>query len=83
VRRFGAGERLEVCHELQRNSPTTIRTKVLKVGEAEPASWTLTTTDSTAALQAAGSVGMYLNVSSSATAAPVVVSADDFRVRQP
>ena len=39
-------------------SPTTVRAKVWLAGTAEPAAWLLTSTDSTAGLQAPGGVGV-------------------------
>jgi hypothetical protein len=72
---FAAGDQLRVRVQVEGTSPTTLRAKVWKVGQAEPASWFATYTDSTAALQAAGGVGIdtYLSGSSS----PVVFSFDD------
>ena len=62
-------------------NPTTVRAKVWKVGAAEPAAWLVSTTDSTAALQAAGGVGMWVYLSSAATNAPVVATFDDLVAR--
>jgi hypothetical protein len=62
-------------------SPTTIRIKVWPVAGAEPAGWNLTTTDSTAALQAAGAAGLNSYISSSTSNAPVTFAFDDFTVR--
>jgi hypothetical protein len=45
-------------------SPTTLRWKLWASGTAEPASWTETTTDSTAAQQAAGAIGVVAYASS-------------------
>ena len=60
-------------------SPTTVRAKVWPVAGAEPAGWTVTATDATAALQSAGTAGVDLYVSSSATAASAL-SFDRFTV---
>ena len=54
-------------------APTTLRFKVWKAGTSEPAAWQMTATDTTAALQAAGSVGVSVYVSSASTVAPVAV----------
>ena len=51
---------------------------VTAVSAPEPATWTATTTDATAALQAPGYVGVNSYLSSSATAVPVVYTYDDF-----
>ncbi len=50
---------------------TNLRAKVWKTGDAEPASWTTTKTDTTAALQVAGGVGVVSYLSGTATNAPV------------
>jgi PKD repeat protein len=54
-------------------SPTTIRAKVWKVGTTEPANWQASTTDSTAALQSAGGVGVGLYVGSGVSNTPQTV----------
>ena len=64
-------------------APTTVRTKVWRVGTAEPATWNLSVTDATANLQAAGSPGFSSYLSSSATNAPIVMSLDDLLVIRP
>jgi hypothetical protein len=46
-------------------------------GTAEPGTWLLQATDTTAALQAAGSVGVWAYLSASSTNAPVTLSVDD------
>ena len=46
----------------------------------EPAAWNLTATDTTAALQNPGAVGLYTYLSGSATNLPFTVSYDNFRV---
>jgi len=57
---------------------TSLATKVWLQGTTEPTPWLLTTSDTTAALQAAGAVGLGNYLSSSSTNAPVTVSFDDF-----
>jgi hypothetical protein len=44
--------------ELQGINPTTIRARAWQDGTVEPATWLLTTTDSTSAMQTAGGVGV-------------------------
>lgn len=44
--------------QLQGVNPTTLRWKIWQDGSSEPGGWTSTATDSTAALQAAGGVGV-------------------------
>ena len=74
---YTAGTKLQVRFQAVGTSPTTLRVKVWAQGQNEPAAWLLSRTDSTALLQAAGSVGFYQYVSGSATNAPVVFSVDD------
>ncbi len=71
------GDRLNVKVQALGSSPTTLRAKVWKVGTTEPSTWTASTTDSTAALQVAGSIGLATYLSGSATNAPVIASFDD------
>lgn len=61
--------------------PTTLRARAWLTGSAEPSSWQVSTTDSTAALQGPGAVGLSFYLSGSATTAPVTVSVDDLSVR--
>jgi hypothetical protein len=49
-------------------------------GTTEPTAWQLTTTDSTAALQVAGSVGLRSYVSSLATNTPITTKFSNFVV---
>jgi hypothetical protein len=77
---YGAGSRFSIKVEATGASPTTLRAKLWAAGSAEPAAWTLSATDVTAALQTAGSVGVESYVSGSATNAPVTISYDDFSV---
>lgn len=76
------GQLVRVKLELEGTSPTTLRAKVWRVGTTEPASWTVTGTDSTAALQKAGSAGVDVYTSGSATRASAVTF-DRFTVTRP
>jgi hypothetical protein len=62
-------------------SPTTIRVKAWADGQPEPSSWQFAATNSTAAVQGAGSVGLRVYMSS--TNAPVTFGFDDFSVTTP
>jgi PKD repeat protein len=73
---YTAGKKLNLRTEAVGSNPTTVRTKVWEAGTTEPATWQRSVTDSTAALQAPGAVGVYGYLSGSATAA-VTVRADD------
>ncbi len=78
---YTAGTQLNARLQVQGTSPTTLRLKVWANGAAEPAAWTVTATDSSAALQVAGSVGLRSYLSSSATNVPVVQSVRAFAAR--
>ena len=71
---YAAGDKLQIRAQAFGSSPTTVRVKVWKDGTAEPTAWTNTVTDSTAGLQGAGGVGVFANLASSSTVAPVVAS---------
>lgn len=61
-------------------SPTTIRARVWKLGTAEPTTWALNTTDTTAGLQVSGGVAFGTFLSSSSTNGPITVSVDNLTV---
>jgi hypothetical protein len=58
-------------------SPTEIRARAWITGSAEPTQWLQAATDTTAALQAPGGLGIFTYLSSSATNAPIVLAVDD------
>ncbi|MET0933770.1 MAG: PKD domain-containing protein [Mycetocola sp.] len=60
---------------------TTLRAKVWPQGQAEPAAWFVTATDTQAELQNAGQVGVSAYVTSTNTNGPVLVRVDDVTVR--
>ena len=57
-----------------------MRLRVWRASQSEPSTWNVTTTDSTAALQTAGAIGVNGYLSGSTTALPVVFSFDDLIV---
>ncbi|UDY35503.1 PKD domain-containing protein [Dermatobacter hominis] len=73
----GAGDVLRVRFQATGTGTTALAAKVWLDGSAEPSAWQLQTTDTTAALQAAGSVGVWAYLSGSSTNAPVTLSVDD------
>ena len=75
------GDQTNVRVQAFGTSPTTIRAKVWRAGDPEPAAWTASTTDSSAALQAAGTVGLKAYLSGSATNAPVLASYDHLKAQ--
>ncbi|EAR26059.1 hypothetical protein A20C1_09269 [marine actinobacterium PHSC20C1] len=80
---YSAGDTLILKTSVSGTNPTTITAKLWRSGDAEPAGWQLSTTDSTAALQAAGSIGFESYLSSSAPNAPVTIRFDNFLARLP
>ncbi len=80
---YAVGDRLEVRLSVTGTNPTTVRAKVWKAGTTEPTAWSTSGTDSTAALQAPGAVGLYSYLSGSVTNGPVVFSVDALRVVSP
>ncbi|UYG18186.1 PKD domain-containing protein [Brachybacterium huguangmaarense] len=73
------GEVFHLKTKVSGTSPTTIQAKVWKDGSPEPTDWQLTTTDSTAALQAAGYTSVQFARAASATTSSTA-SFDTFRV---
>jgi PKD repeat protein len=78
-----AGDRLNIRVQATGTSPTTLRTKVWKVGSAEPTEWVASVIDSSASLQGAGAVGLATYLSGSATNAPVVAAFDNLWAGRP
>ncbi|MDQ2740322.1 MAG: PKD domain-containing protein, partial [Actinomycetota bacterium] len=76
-----AGQVLQVrFRAVSSGSSTTLQAKVWPGGQAEPSGWTSTATDSDAALQTAGAVGVSAYLPGSTTNAPVTVSFDNLTV---
>jgi hypothetical protein len=65
---FTPGDTFVLRVQAEGANPTTIRAKVWRVGAAEPSAWMVTASDTTAALQTAGTLGIRtLNSSSTVT----------------
>ena len=79
---YAANDRMQVRLQTFGTSPTTVRIKIWKSGTTEPTAWTLTATDSGAALQAAGSVAIYPYLSATTTNGPVSYGVDDLTVTE-
>ena len=75
---FTPGTQIKVRFQVSGTSPTTLKVKVWAAASPEPAAWTLSTTDSTAGLQAAGAVGLTTYLSGSTTNAPTTVKFSSF-----
>ena len=78
---YSAGSQLNVRMQVTGTNPTTVRLKVWPATQAEPTAWQTTATDSFAALQNPGAVGMTTYLSGSVTNGPVVVRLDNLTAR--
>ncbi|MEZ5310115.1 MAG: PKD domain-containing protein [Microthrixaceae bacterium] len=74
------GQTYKVALSAQGTSPTTLGAKIWDTSGTEPATPQVTATDSTAALQAAGGLGLKNYLSGSTTNAPLQVSYDNLVV---
>jgi hypothetical protein len=74
---YTPGTALVVRLDLAGAGTTTLNARAWVAGTPEPTGWQVTATDTTAALQAAGGLGLSTYVSGSATAVPVVLTVDD------
>ncbi|MFE4469864.1 PKD domain-containing protein [Leifsonia sp. NPDC056824] len=77
---YTPGMQLNLRVQVVGTSPTTIQAKLWPATQAEPANWQVSATDSTAALQGVGSVGLKAYLSGTATVSPVTVKFANFGV---
>ena len=77
------GTSLSVRFQVLGTNPTQLALKLWLTGQAEPEAWLLTTSDSNAAHQVAGNVGVSTYISGSTSNAPVVVSVDNLLSTDP
>jgi PKD repeat protein len=75
---FTPGTRINVRFQVSGTSPTTLKVKVWAAASPEPAAWTITATDTSSGLQAAGAVGLTTYLSGSTTNAPTTVKFSNF-----
>ena len=80
---YVTGDVLRMRFAVSGSSPATVQLKVWKVGTTEPADWTVTRTDTTAALAGAGGLGVRTYQYSTVTNAPVAMSFDNLSVTNP
>ncbi|WP_375477358.1 beta strand repeat-containing protein [uncultured Jatrophihabitans sp.] len=80
---YTAGTPLRVRLQTLGSGTTTLNAKVWAASAAEPADWQVSATDTTAGLQAQGTVAISSTNSSSSTNAPITVSVDNLRVNLP
>ncbi|MGZ4691524.1 MAG: PKD domain-containing protein, partial [Acidimicrobiia bacterium] len=71
------GDVLRVRFQVTGTNPTNLQAKVWRSTTTEPAAWLFTATDTTAALNAPGGVGVLLYLSGTWTGALPVVSIDN------
>ena len=77
---YRAGDRWTMRLSTSGTNPTTIQVKAWPTASPEPSAWTVTRTDSTPVLQAAGTAGFSAYLSRRATVRSVLVSVYDFAV---
>ncbi len=77
---YSPGAQLSIRLQVAGTGTTNLNLKVWQTATAEPAAWTMTATDTTAGLQAAGSIGMTSYLSGSATNTSLVLSASKLQV---
>jgi PKD repeat protein len=80
---YTPGDVIRVQFEVSGTSPTTLRGKVWRVGDAEPAAPQVVATDATPALQVAGGLVFSNYLSGSATNAPVRAFHDNLLAIEP
>jgi PKD repeat protein len=78
---YAAGTPIAVRLQVTGTNPTTLRLKVWPANQAEPTAWQVTATDTFAALQNAGAVGVTGYLPSGVTNVPVVLRVDDLTAR--
>ncbi len=78
---YTAGTTLRLRLQVVGTSPTALKFKVWKASDAEPTAWRLTTTDATAAPQAAGGIGVWSYASGAITNGPLTLTIDNLSAR--
>jgi PKD repeat protein len=80
---YAVGDKLSVRLQVTGTGTTTIRARVWESGSTEPSTWQRSVTDTSAALQGPGAVGLATYLSGSATNAPVTVLVDNLQAVTP
>ncbi len=75
---YTPGTALRVKLQVTGTGTTALAAKIWPASAAEPAAWSLQANDTTAALQAPGSVGVHVYTSSSSTLLPQILLFDNF-----
>ena len=77
-----AGRWMRMRAEVAGSNPTWVRIKAWADGQTEPSAWQYQVTDSEVSVQGTGAVGLRAYISGSSTNAPLIVTWDDFSVKQ-
>ena len=77
---YNSGDVLRVRIQASGTGSTALKFKVWKDGDTEPAAWNVQATDSAAALQVAGGIGVQVYVGGTTTNLPYTVRFDDLSV---
>ncbi|MDO8121479.1 PKD domain-containing protein, partial [Isoptericola sp. b490] len=77
---YTPGDLIAVRVRVAGTSPTTISARAWPAGDTEPTDWLVQTTDSTAALQMPGYLGLMAYLSGSSTSVPTTVRWNDLHV---
>ncbi|WP_131106019.1 PKD domain-containing protein [Ornithinimicrobium sufpigmenti] len=77
---YSPGDVFRLRLVVEGTNPTVLSGKVWRVGDPEPANWQVTATNSAAALQGPGGIGLRSYLTGSSTNAPVVSSFDNLHV---
>lgn len=80
---YAPGEKLRTRVQVTGAGTTTIRAKIWKASEPEPSAWLVSVTDTTAALQVNGALGLLTFLSSSATNGPILTAFDNLEATKP
>ena len=80
---FSAGSLVRVRMSAVGTGTTALKAKVWAAAASEPSSWLLSASDTTAALQTAGGLGLGTYLSGTATNAPITVRFDGYRATSP
>jgi hypothetical protein len=79
---YAAGDQLRFRFQALGTAPTSLRARVWNTGQPEPGTWQASGSDSTAPLQAPGSIGLIGYLSSATNNAPSPVTFDDLAVTE-
>ena len=80
---YAPGEKLTVRVRVSGTTPTVVSAKVWRASEAEPADWQVSGTDTTAALQQPGAIGLISYLSGSSATPTALLSVDTFQAATP